>query len=242
MTIEWSTTDKEGSANGIKCMVYGGAGAGKTTLCGTAPAPVIISAEAGLLSLRNARADYGNGPEPIRVMKVAVVQDVWDALSWCQEHAKKSGIKTICLDSISEIVEKILSNEKKKTADPRKAYGEMATIAIDIVKAFRDLPGLHVLVTAKETTGTDPISGVAKAQPNAPGQMVGPSLPYLFDEVFHAATDKDAQGKTYHYLRTRKGFNADAKDRSGVLDEIEWPDLTNIFNKILQTQAAQGTA
>lgn len=226
MPLEWSTTAKEGTGGGIKTLVYGKAGTGKTTLCGTAPAPLIISAEAGLLSLRG---------KDIPVIKVNQTQDVWDALSWCQGNALKNGLKTICLDSISEIVEKILASEKKKTKDPRAAYGEMATLAIDIVKAFRDLPGLNVLITAKEVTGTDAITGVARAQPTAPGQQVGPALPYLFDEVFHAATDKDQQGKTYHYLRTKSAFNADAKDRSGVLDEIEFPDLTHIFNKILNS-------
>lgn len=37
--------------NGVKCIVYGGAGVGKTRLCATAPRPIIISAEEGLLSL-----------------------------------------------------------------------------------------------------------------------------------------------------------------------------------------------
>ena len=224
MGLDWSTTAKEGVGGGIKCLVYGKAGTGKTTLCGTAPSPLIISAEAGLLSLRK---------KDIPVLRITQTQDVWDALSWCQQNAIKNGIKTICLDSISEIVEKILATEKKKTKDPRQAYGEMATVATDIVKAFRDLPGLHVLITAKEVTGTDPISGVAKAQPTAPGQQVGPALPYLFDLVLHAATDKDAQGNTFHYLRTKSAFNADAKDRSGTLDEIEYPDLNAIFSKIL---------
>lgn len=224
MPLNWSDTQKEATGHGVKCLVYGKAGSGKTTLCGTAPNPLIISAEAGLLSLRKKNI-------PVLIVKTA--QDVWDALEWCRTDAVKNGIQTIALDSISEITETILTNEKKKSKDPRQAYGEMATATIEMVKAFRDLPGLHVIVTAKEIAATDPISGVARAQPTAPGQQVGPALPYLFDEVFHAATDKDQQGKTFHYLRTHAAFNADAKDRSGALDEIEYPDLTNIINKIL---------
>lgn len=223
MALNWSSTEKEGVSHGVKMLVYGKAGTGKTTLCGTAPAPLIISAEAGLLSLRN---------KEIPVILVKTAKDVREALEWCQNSAVTHGIKTICLDSISEITERVLSDEKSKTRDPRAAYGETANETIKLVKDFRDLPGLHVLVTAKETTVTDPVTGLVRAQPTAPGQQVGPALPYLFDEVFHAATDRDAEGKTYHYLRTRASANADAKDRSGVLDEIEYPDLTNIINKI----------
>ena len=229
MALHWTTTDKFSAIHGIKALVYGGAGSGKTTLCGTAPSPVIISAEAGLLSLRR---------KNIPVLQVTGLQDVWDALTWCRTDAAKNGIKTVCLDSVSEIVETVLVNEKKKTKDPRQAYGEMASLSIDMVKAFRDLPGFNVLITAKQTSITDAVTGVTKVGPTAPGQQVGPALPYLFDLVMHAATDKDNKGETYHYLRTHASFNVDAKDRSGVLDEIEYPDFTNIINKIHAQPAA----
>ena len=224
MPLNWTTTEKASANHGIKALVYGGAGSGKTTLCGTAPSPLIISAEAGLLSLRNKS-------HPVLTVNTAAELD--EAFDWCRDNATKNGIKTVCLDSISEIVEQILKDEKSKTKDPRAAYGEMANKAITIAKQFRDLPGLHVLITAKQTTATDPITGVAKAQPTAPGQQVGPALPYLFDLVMHAATEKDPEGKTYHYLRTHAAFNAEAKDRSGSLDELEYPDFTNIVNKVL---------
>lgn len=224
MTLNWSTTDKESAANGVKMLVYGSAGAGKTTLCSTAPSPLIISAEAGLLSLRKLK---------IPVLVINEYQDLEDALDWCRKHAAAKGIKTICLDSISEIAEKVLTAARKKTKDPRQAYGELADKTLEKVKEFRDLTGFHVIVTSKQTLITDPISSVAKAAPWAPGQQIGPALPYLFDEVFHAATDKDSTGKLYHYLRTKASMLAEAKDRSGVLDEIEYPDVTNIINKIL---------
>lgn len=172
----------------------------------------------------------------IPVLEVKTLQDVWDALGWCKSEAAKNGIRTVCLDSVSEIVETVLANEKKKTKDPRAAYGEMATLSIEMVKAFRDLSGLNVLITAKQATTTDAVTGVSRVGPTAPGQQVGPALPYLFDLVMHAATDKDSKGETYHYLRTRAAFNADGKDRSGALLEIEYPDFTAIVNKIMAQQ------
>lgn len=226
MTVSYTTTDKASTDHGIKCLVYGVAGTGKTTLCGTAPNPLILSAEAGLLSLRN---------KSIKVAEIQTDADLQEVLDLCKNGTVKGwGIETICLDSISEIAEQILKAEKAKTKDPRQAYGELGTRTIDYVKQFRDLPGFHVLVTAKQTEMTDPVTGVTKAAPTSPGQQVGPALPYLFDEVFHAYTDKDPQtGKTFHALRTHAAFNAEAKDRSGALDEIEYPDLTHLIGKIL---------
>ena len=230
MALKFTTTDKATVAHGVKALVFGSAGSGKTTLCGTAPSPIIISAEAGLMSLR------GKSIPAIEVSDICSVREAYD---WCVKEAAKNGIKTICLDSISEIAEQCLSNEKSKTKDPRQAYGEMANEILKLVKQFRDLSGFHVLVTAKQTTVIDPVTGVEKAAPTAPGQQIGPALPYLFDEVLHAHTDKDpTTGATYHALRTRAAFNVEAKDRSGVLDEVEYPDMSNLINKILTTTPA----
>jgi hypothetical protein len=216
--------------------VYGSAGAGKTRLCGTAPKPIIISAESGLLTFRKMIVD-GLLAADTPVIEVKDIATVDEAFEWCRNEAAKHGIQTICLDSISEITEKCLTAEKDKTRDPRQAYGEMAVRVVELVKKFRDLSGFHVIVTAKQKVAKDPVTGVEKAQPTAPGQQVGDQLPYLFDEVFHAYTDKDAQGATFHALRTHAAFNAEAKDRSGVLAEIEYPDAAYLIGKILNPPA-----
>jgi hypothetical protein len=54
MAIALSSTKQSAQLSGLKFLVHGPAGAGKTTLCGTTGEPtVIISAESGLLSLRH---------------------------------------------------------------------------------------------------------------------------------------------------------------------------------------------
>ena len=53
MALNFTTTDRAAQLNGVKVLVYGQAGAGKTVLASTAPAPFLISAEGGELSLRN---------------------------------------------------------------------------------------------------------------------------------------------------------------------------------------------
>jgi hypothetical protein len=231
--LKFTTVGEAATTHGIKILVYGSAGAGKTRLCGTAPKPIIISAEAGLLTYKK-MIDEGLLDPATPVIEVHSIETVEAAYEWCRDNATSYGILTLALDSISEITEKCLQAEKAKTKDPRQAYGEMAGRVIELVKKFRDLPGFHVVITAKQTSVKDPITGVEKASPTAPGQQVGPQLPYLFDMVFHAYTDKDpTTGATFHALRTHAAFNVEAKDRSGVLDEVEYPDLTHLINKIL---------
>ena len=54
MAVKLTSTKQAAALHGLKLTVYGPAGSGKTTLCATTGAPtVILSAEAGLLSLRH---------------------------------------------------------------------------------------------------------------------------------------------------------------------------------------------
>lgn len=210
--------------HGIKVLVYGGAGVGKTRLVATAPAPVLISAESGLLSLRQF---------DIPVWPVQSFADLYAAYNFLTQSTEAKQFATICLDSISEIGEVCLSEAKKRNKDPRQAYGELIDSMLLLVKGFRDLPNKHVYVSAKMEHYKDEVSGVVKNQPHMPGQQLGPALPYIFDEVFHMGIAKDDKGADYRYLRTQPDFQYEAKDRSGALDAFEQPDLTHIFSKII---------
>ena len=101
------------STAGVKMLVYGQAGAGKTTLINTLPHPIILSAEGGLLSLQDADLPY---------IEIRNVNDLEEAYKWVVSDAA-NGFESVALDSISEIAEVILSSEKKNNKDPRAAYG-----------------------------------------------------------------------------------------------------------------------
>ena len=46
------------TASGVKLLVYGAAGAGKTSLIRTLPTPIVLSAEGDLLSIQDADLPY----------------------------------------------------------------------------------------------------------------------------------------------------------------------------------------
>lgn len=211
------------STSGVKVLVYGAAGVGKTRLVATAPAPILISAESGVLSLRE---------HDVPVMEVTSLQDLAGVHQWLTTNTEAKQFKTVCLDSISEIGEVCLAAEKAKTKDPRQAYGELIDRMMLLARSFRDLRGYNVYFSAKMERVKDEMTGSERNQPSMPGTKLGPALPYLFDEVFHMGIGKDAEGGDYRYLRTQPDFQHDAKDRSGALDVIEPPDLTHIFQKI----------
>jgi AAA domain len=223
MAIQFGYTSQAGG-NGAKMLCYGGSGVGKTRLAATAPAPIIISAESGLLSLRQ----YN-----LPVIKIATYQDFSDAYSWCVGAKEAQQFGTIIVDSISEVAETILTAAKSKRNDGRLAYGDMADSLITAVKMFRDIPRKHVLIIAKEERQKDEITGQMLFGPMFPGRRAGPDMPYYFDEVFRYVTGTDPTTKQeWRALLTQPDGTSVAKDRSGVLDPYEQPHIANIIAKI----------
>jgi len=206
------------SASGVKLLVYGQAGAGKTTLIKTLPDVVVLSAEGGLLSIQDADLPY---------LEITSMEDLREAYSWVME----SDFKSIALDSISEIAEVCLSAEKKNNKDPRAAYGSMQEQMADIIRAFRDVPGRHVLMTAKLEKTQDEMGRVLYS-PSMPGNKTGQALPYFFDEVLALRVEKDAEGNTQRGLMCDSDGLWLAKDRSGKLEPWEDADLGKIIAKI----------
>lgn len=222
--MQFTTTQAAANVHGIKALIYGRSGVGKTSLVRTAPAPIILSAEAGILSLRDV---------PIPMVQVRTVTDLIEFHTWAQNAAEARQFATIYIDSISEVGEVVLANAKQQVKDPRQAYGELVEKMLQTIKAYRDLPGKNVVMIAKQEPMKDEASGIVMYGPSMPGSKLGPQLAYLFDEVFRMGVGKTPQGQEYRFLQTSPDLQYDAKDRSGVLAPVEPPDLSHIFAKII---------
>lgn len=223
-----TTSDKLSLEHGIKMLVYGRSGIGKTRLMATLPKihvadgghGIVISAEAGMLSVRDT---------PIPVIEIKNLDDLNRSLDYLMGPAGNH-FWSIGMDSISEIAEKILANAKAGTKDGRQAYGALAEQMWATIRAFRDLKGKNVVMTAKAEYIKDE-NGVTKWGPMMPGKTLTQGLPYFFDEVFCLAAFRGV-GSEHISLQTRADMTYEAKDRSGKLDFFEYPDLMNVFNKI----------
>ena len=221
MAINVKTTGSL-SANGVKVLCYGAAGAGKTSLIKTLPNPIVLSAEGGLLSIQDADLPY------IEITDMATLQE---AYKWLTESADAKGFQSVALDSISEIAEVVLNAEKKATKDPRQAYGAMQEQMADIIRAFRDIGGKNVYMSAKLEKTQDE-QGRILYGPSMPGNKTGQALPYYFDLVLALRVEKDAEGNTQRALMCDSDGLWLAKDRSGKLAAWEAPDLGGIITKI----------
>ena len=215
-----STSDVH--TNGIKALVYGQAGAGKTTLSVTMPNPIIISAEGGLLSIADSNLPY---------VEIKTMDDLKEVYTWLSESDEARQFDSVVIDSLSEIGEVVLIHEKEVNKDGRAAYGEMAAQMTALIRSFRDLPNKNVLMTAKVEKSQDE-SGRMLYSPSMPGAKMGQALPYFFDLVLALRVEKDAEGNTQRALMCDSDGLWSAKDRSSKLDAWEAPDMGAIIRKI----------
>ena len=231
MSISFSSTKKAAADQGIKCLVYGQSGAGKTFLASTLKGKtLILSAEAGLLSLSGF---------DIPTATITSPDDLIEAYQYIS-GPEGAAYDNVVLDSLSEIGEQILifemANPKHK-GNGMAAYGELANRIIALTKAFRDLPGKNVVFIAKAEKSKDEASGTVLLSPALPGNKATTNMPYLFDLVMCLRCDRDPDGKIIRRLQTAGDYQILAKDRSGKLDMYEEPDMAKIFNKISANKA-----
>ncbi|MFA5703765.1 MAG: ATP-binding protein [Advenella sp.] len=220
MAIKLRST-REVHANGVKALVYGASGVGKTTLIKTLPDPIIISAEGGLLSLSDMDIPF---------IEVATMEDLREAFAYVRdsEHA------SVALDSISEIGDVVLHAEKATAKDPRQAYGALQDVMGEMIRAFRDIEGKHVLFTAKIEKTQDE-QGRVLYGPSMPGNKLPQALPFFFDIVLALRAERDQEGVTQRALMTDTDGLWTAKARTTDATRLlpyEAPDMGAIIGKL----------
>lgn len=203
----------------VKCLVYAKAKMGKTSLCATAPKPIILSCEQGLLSLRRFQLPY------IEIYNFAEMTKAIEEIV-----NGKNDFETICIDSISEIMQLEIDRIKPGYKDKRQAFNEIFDTGNQFMRQLQNIPNKNVLILAQLDQFQDE-TGMQLFGPRFPGKALNTVAPYKFDETFflHKAT---FDGKDYRVLRTQPTNTIDAGDRSGALDELEPADISHIFAKI----------
>lgn len=222
--ISFLNPRKQSEQHGLKTLIHAPSGSGKTHLAKTTGEPtVVIDAEAGILPLRDA-------PKDLMVYTINSIEDLTEIYQYLKANKE---FQWIYIDSITEVAEKCLAHELDVNPDNRRAYGELITKMTSIIKAFRDLSGYDVVMTAKQDRVRDEGAGKMLYQPMMPGAKLAQQLPYMFDLVLALRVEKTQEGEITRWLQTNRDDQYEAKDRSGLLDLFEKPDLSALKQKIL---------
>lgn len=221
--------------NGIKCCLYGASGTGKTPILATAPLPLIINLEKGLISIRNLRPpvpyiDCFDSPMP------PVDYLDREVIPWLISSVEARQFYTCGLDSLAEVMDVELEQQKRVNKDARKAFYATAERTKEIARKFRDIPGKACVLICKEEKGRD-VTGIEKYQPMIPGVVLSNEMPYFFDEVMRVEIGNPGTKQEWRALRCHANSFAHARDRSEMLNEYEPTNLTQVFSKILGTGA-----
>lgn len=228
----------------VSGLVYGEAGAGKTTLAATTGDPartLVLAAEPGLLPLRHVG---------VRFVEIDTPEKLTSVLDWLEDYERRGKQlrqrwSWVILDSITEIAERVLKamlSRPSKSGDKghgMAAYGDTQVLMLETVDRVRALP-THTLCVAQMERIEDATGGLVYG-PAFPGKKLGPKSPYKFDLVLAMRVAREG-GQVVRWLQTGPDGTYAAKDRSGVLDPAEPPNLAHIAAKILGSSAHAGGA
>lgn len=222
---------------GVKSIVFGAPGCGKTPLINSAPRPVLLATEPGLLSMRGSN---------VPVWEAYTAPLIAEFFEWFFKSKEATNFDTLGIDSISNVAEIILADELVKQKHGMKAYGNMSERVMKIANDLYYFPQKHIVMIAKQGTaengrqtilqgGEVIYEPIMQKRPFFPGKDLNVKIPHLFDNVLHLAEASiPGQPKPVSALRTKEIPEVFARNRLGNLNELEPPDLNGLFAKAMQ--------
>tara|TARA_R110002153_G_scaffold80035_3_gene203898 strand:+ start:1578 stop:2471 length:894 start_codon:yes stop_codon:yes gene_type:complete len=123
-------------------------------------------------------------------------------------------------------------SERSGKPDQRAAYGNHGRDMVQWLTVLQHMP-MSVIVCGILDTQIDEFKRETHT-PQIVGAMAGRELPGIFDEVLTLQTFATDAGEQYRALvcHQMNQWNYPAKDRSGVLDILEAPDLGALMKKL----------
>lgn len=214
---------------GVKSIVHGPPGSGKTPLINTAPRPILLCVEPGMLSMRNSNVPTFCAPTPDKIEEF---------FAWFFQSNESRNFDTFCYDSVSEAASVYLEKETNKTtqggnqAHGLKAYGNMAEGILKNLRKVFFMPEKHTYLICKQGT-LDLGNGQTMLVPGFPGKELGREVPHLYDLVLHLGIKNVPGVGQIKAFQTDATFDILARDRSGKLNLFEPCDLTAMFKKAM---------
>lgn len=235
------TTDEFLDSYGIKMLITGESGVGKTrsvaSLQEAGFKPILISAESGVRSLAGSHiplVDISRDDKKQEIPMTGRFERLGEVYKWLK--AGQKDYDTVFLDSLTEVNQALLSHLKEKYPDAKdslKLYGQNMEMMVKLVRAFRDLPYHVVLISLSEVERDE--FGRRFTTASVVGKVAN-HLPALMDEVLNMQVIEDENKKTSTRFQCQSSPGMICKDRSGKLSMYENANLGLIFKKILGKQ------
>lgn len=207
---------------GFKALIYGPPGSAKTPLLNTAPRPLLLACEPGLLSMR------GSTIPTFCAFTSAAIDDFF---KWFFNSNETKQFDTIAVDSISQMAEIYLTDAKKSNKHGLKAYGEMAEKVLEQLGGLYFTKEKHTYLIAKEAAIDD--NGTRIRKPYFPGQQLPIEVPHKYDAILRLAMHNVPGVGQKLAFRCVGSLEEMARNRTGMLLEFEPPDFSALVRKAI---------
>ena len=214
---------------GVKAIVYGGPGTGKTPLISTCPKPIMLACEPGLLSMRGSKVPTYDAFTSIRIDEF---------FRWLFSSTEVKNFDTICIDSTSQMCEIYLQDitQGKSKAGNKvhglAAYGEMAKSVLDHLRPLYYMQNKHTYLVAKQEL--TPLNNISTYRPYYPGKQLAIEIPHMYDAILRLAIHNVPGMGQVKAFRCQGSIDEVARDRTGVLAEFEPPDFGLLVQKAMK--------
>ena len=214
---------------GVKAIVFGPAGTGKTPILNTAPRPVLLATEAGLLSMRGSN---------IPTYAAFTSKAIDEFFSWFFNSSETKNFDTLGIDSGSQIADIYLNAALQGTSKQGNkkhgmaAYGEMATNTMEHLRTLYYTRYKHVYMICKEEIAD--VDYQTLRRPYFPGKVLPIDVPHLYDFILRLAkANVPGAGETLAF-QCVGNMNVLARNRTGNLNEYEPPHFGNLVAKAME--------
>ena len=235
--------------NGVKVLVYGIAGSGKTRLATTARRPLLWAIENGCLSIKDDNIPVVSLPIKQEIDRVLASWDgrsapkedpfkcINDFVDWVCNPLQSKDYDTLFVDSLSELSSLVFQYYDQINRNGQRAYGELADRMLIWIKKLNYCQK-DVVFICKETqrnVGTDE-NPVYQIEPYFEGQKTKLETLHLIDVILRFKKHTFVnQGKreTYDVACSKGDGIFIARDRSNKLNEFEYQHFDNMRSKLL---------
>ena len=207
---------------GVKSLVYGPPGSGKTPVMNTAPRPVLLACEPGLLSMRNSKVPTFEAWDAARVDEF---------FAWVFGSNEIKNFDTIGVDSTSQMAEIYLQAALKTNKHGLAAYGEMARNTLKHLEMLYFMQQKHTYLIAKQEIKTE--NNITMKRPYFPGQQLPVEVPHKYDCILQLDIQNVPGMGQLQAFRCRGSIDVVARNRTGTLNEYEPPDFSLLVSKAM---------
>lgn len=210
---------------GVKMLVFGPPGGGKTPAIRTAPNPVLLATEPGLLSLRGSN---------IPTWEAGTAERCEEFRKWFFGSKEASKFDTVCIDSVSQLAEHYLAKAERGNKHGLAAYGAMAEDVAGFTEALYFQREKHAYLVCKEDILDD-----GWRRPYFPGKELHKKIPHRYDVIMRAAKVLIPElGREEYAFQTTSTMNWVCRSRQNPDDPpklaaFEPQNISAIINKLM---------